>query len=105
MTFPGKLWRCYRVFTSVFAVKNLEMKDYYTPSTSLPSVDSLAAMSVAQLRALIKKHGSASDANMAATAVEKHQLIAAAQGVVTRLTGSKYDLVANIVHELNITQV
>lgn len=80
------------------------MKDYYTPSTSLPSPDSLAAMSVAQLRALIKKHGTASDAQLAAAAVEKPQLIEVALGIVTRLTGSKYDLVANIVHELNITQ-
>jgi hypothetical protein len=92
-----------------FPVKNLELRPYVagppevalTPGgkrAPLPGADAIAAMPVAQLRALLRAlHVPPS---VAAGALERADLIAAARDAAAAASSSKFDLCVNVVHDL-----
>lgn len=96
-----------------FPVKNLEMRAYVSPEAAagvdpitgapLPPAELLATSSVAELRKLLETlSGGAAAARKSGTGLmplEKSDLVAAARTALASASGTKYDLVANIVHD------
>lgn len=88
-----------------FPVKNLDLSPYTflehgTKDKTPPTEDEVRAMSVKELRALLKKYGRD---DIAHHAVEKSDLTEAAVNFVSKSLGDlltdKYDLVANVTHD------
>ncbi|TYZ64884.1 hypothetical protein PybrP1_001107 [[Pythium] brassicae (nom. inval.)] len=79
-----------------FPVKNLELREYLNLDEALPTADELASKSVAELRAMLTKHNVSSKG-----CVEKADLVAKVLRVISPST--KYNLIANIVHDSPVT--
>lgn len=77
-----------------FPVKNLELKDYFFPEIALPTDADLAQMPLSELKGFLVQHGGSTKG-----AVERGDLKERAKRVVAELGGTKYDLVANVVHD------
>eukprot|EP00624_Nannochloropsis_granulata_P003355 evm.model.NODE_27139_length_5220_cov_16.187357.1 len=90
-----------------FPVKNLEMRDYFFPDEGgeeggqggLPTEEELAGMSVGELKAFVLAHGGGGAAGQVRGVVEKAELALIARRVLVEVGGTKYDLVANVVHD------
>ena len=91
-----------------FPVRNLELKPYVAPEAaggtdpatgkSLPSADELPSLPASELLALIKRLGATSSTG-AAPVLEKSEVVAQARAALASVVGTKYDLVANVVHD------
>lgn len=66
----------------------------FFPEIALPSEEQLRAMPVAELKEFLAQHG-----GTAKGALERADLEERARRLVAELGGSKYDLVANVVHD------
>ncbi|KAF1335528.1 U4/u6.u5 tri-snrnp-associated protein, partial [Globisporangium splendens] len=79
-----------------FPIKNLELREYLNLGGSIPTEEELNAMSITDLRAILTKHNASSK-----DCVEKADLVEK----VLRITVSstKYNLIANIVHDSPVT--
>jgi len=91
-----------------FPVKNLEMKDYFFPEEGgregglgggLPTEEDLGGMSVGELKAFVLAHGGGGVGGLVRGVVEKEELVEIARRVLAEVGGTKYDLVANVVHD------
>jgi len=90
-----------------FPVKNLELKDYFFPEEGgreggaggLPTEEGLAGMSVGELKSFVMAHGGGGVGGQVRGVVEKEELVELARRVLGEVGGTKYDLVANVVHD------
>lgn len=78
-----------------FPVKNLELRDYFLPEAGLPTEEGLKTMTVGELKGFVQAHGGGD----AKEAVEREDLEEQARAVLNEVAGTKYDLVANVVHD------
>uniref|UniRef100_K3W6S9 USP domain-containing protein n=1 Tax=Globisporangium ultimum (strain ATCC 200006 / CBS 805.95 / DAOM BR144) TaxID=431595 RepID=K3W6S9_GLOUD len=78
-----------------FPIKNLELREYLNLDGSIPT-EELGAMSIADLRAILTKHSVSSK-----DCVEKADLVEKVLRVTVPST--KYNLIANIVHDSPVT--
>ncbi|EJK71690.1 hypothetical protein THAOC_06844 [Thalassiosira oceanica] len=90
----------------MFPVKNFDLSQYVFPEggrDSVPSEAEVRDMSVRELKALLTKYGRS---DLAENSIEKDELVSHAVDFVTTslpdLLADKYDLVANITHELPV---
>ena len=90
----------------MFPVKNFDLSQYVFPEGGrdrVPSEDEVRNMSVRELKALLTRYGRS---DLAENSIEKDELVGHAVDFVTTslpdLLADKYDLVANITHELPV---
>lgn len=91
-----------------FPAKNLELRPYVRPDGSqwadpatgkpLPAPEELAGLPVSELQGLVRRLAAGAPEGGAAP-LEKSELVARARAALAGACGTKYDLVANVVHE------
>lgn len=96
-----------------FPVKNLELKDYINRTDEISAHISyiekldLTNMSIDELKKFIDRYGSEELRESVRSVLEKHDLIDIAEAVRNKelnLFSSKYDLIANICHDSQVSQ-